>query len=286
MTADLAADLNDSYIATSGDDAQSAPSGDAYPDCSSSGWNSQNCYSAAQLVSAVNPVVSVNAAAAEGYAAADNDAATSAAKTTDVELSTLGVDVGSLGTAGATTTCLLNADCTTTGSFADASLLDGAVKVRSASDGSVEVAVAGGDYQALASLGDTMVGDGDLTAGVKPSGDAVEVSINLTLDQLLTGLGVANDLADLSAYDAGSTITLDVILGGQDAGASSNRGSGLRVGIGVNADIEISVFGLIGDSVTVQDTPSGNATDLQLAFTTAIGPTTTTDSPANEVNVK
>ena len=48
----------------------------------------------------------------------------------------------------------------------------------------------------------------------------------MTLDQLLTGLGVTDDLADYSAYDAGSTISLDVFVGGQSADSSNSRGSG------------------------------------------------------------
>jgi hypothetical protein len=288
MTSDLAADLNDAYMATSGDNAQSAPSDGSFPDCGSDGWTSNDCYSATSITSAVNPVVSVTAARAEGYAAADSNAATAAARTTDVDLSALGVDVGTLGTATSTTACPDSGDCTTSSSFDNVRLLGGAVQAKTADDGSVQVAVNGGDFQPVSDLADgTTVSDGDLSATVQPVGDAVEVSIDLTLDQLLTGLGVADDLADLSAYDAGSTITLDVILGGQDAGASNSRGSGVRVGIGVSADIEISVLGLVGDSVTVTDTPTGNVTDLQLAFTTANGPTAEDDNgPVHETNAK
>jgi hypothetical protein len=287
MTSDLAADLNDAYLASSSDNSQSAPNDGSFPDCGSDGWSQDDCYSATSIVSAVNPVVSVTAARAEGYAAQDSDGATAAARTTDVDLSALGVDVGTLGTAEASTACPDSGACTTTGSFDNVQLLGGAVQAKSNGNGAVLVAVNGDDFQPASDLaGSTAVTDGDLSATVQPVGDAVEVSVNLTLDQLLTGLGVANDLADLSAYDAGSTITLDVILGGEDAGASDSRGDGLRVGIGVTADIELSVLGLVGDSITVNDTPTGNVTDLQLAFTTATGPTAVDDSPVDETNAQ
>jgi hypothetical protein len=287
MSSDLAADLDATYVANSSGSAVSAPTDGSFPDCTGDGWGSDNCYASDTVTSAVNPVVDLNAASVRGYAAADSTGSTSGARTGGVTLSALGVDVGSLGTATSSATCTVSGTCNTTGSFTDASLLDGTVTAQSAPDGSVLVSISGGDYEPVSALtGPVSVTDGDTTATVQPAGDALEVSIPMTLDQLLAGLGVTDDLADLGAYDAGSNITLDVILGGQDAQSSTTRGSGLRVGVGVNADVEVSVFGLIGASIEAADTSSGNAADLQLAFTTATAPDEGSDAPVQQTNLK
>jgi hypothetical protein len=134
------------------------------------------------------------------------------------------------------------------------------------------VSINGGEFQPVSALtGSQSVTDGAVTAQVSAAGSALEVSVPLTLDQLLTALQQPDTLDSLGATDAGSTITLDLILGGQDTGTAGNRTAGLRVGLGLSADVEISVYGLLGASLTFADSNGGNLADIQLAYTAATG---------------
>ena len=162
MSSDLAADLDASYVANSSNAAQPAPADDTYPDCTADGWSADNCYSSDAITSAVNPVVSLSASSVRGFAAGDTTGSKSAAHTSGVTLSALGIDLGSLGTATSSAVCLPHGTCTTTDAFSGANLLDGTIAAKSAADGSVLVSLNGADYQPASGLADgTTVTDGD-----------------------------------------------------------------------------------------------------------------------------
>jgi hypothetical protein len=268
----LAADLGSSISANSAGAGQSAPDNGQLPDCGASGWDAGNCYAASSADISADPLVSIGTGGARGWAAADATASSAAAQTAHVTLSALGVLLGDLGTASSSSTCLPGQDCTTSSSFTEASLFNGALAAKSADDGSLLVSINGSDYQPASALnGPQTVHDGAVTAQVSAAGSALEVSVPVSLDQLLTALQQPDTLDSFGATDAGSTITLDLILGGQDTGTAGNRTAGLRVGLGVSADIEVSVYGLLGASLTFDDSNLGNLADIQLAYTAATG---------------
>ena len=92
----------------------------------------------------------------------------------------------------------------------------------------------------------------------------------MTLDNLLTAIGVPDTLDSLGATDTGSTVTLDLTIGaGAKSTSSGASGWGLEVGIGLDVNLQLSVLGLATIGVVAPDSSTGNLVDLQLAYTSA-----------------
>ena len=208
----------------------------------------------------------------QGYAAADATGSYSAARTAGLDLSVLGISLGDLGVASSSSQCLASGVCSSAGTLASLSLLSGVVSARTATDGSLQVSVNGSSFAPLSALtSPTTVSAAGVTATVQAQGAALRVNVALSLDQLLGALGIADVLSSLNASVLSSTITLSLTIG---AGQATTTGGvsawGLELGLGLSADIEISVVGLVQVSVVVPgDATSGNLLDLELAYTTA-----------------
>ncbi len=270
LVSDLVGGLSGTGLVANSTSSSQSPPGSGFPTCTSGGWSTDNCYSVASVPVPAAPVLNLTTGALQGYAAADSSGAYASAQTAGVSLSLLGVNIGTLGVVSSTSQCLASTACSSGSSITGVSLLNGTVAVKSASDGSLLVSVNGGGYASLAALGQSTVSAAGLSAIVGPSNGYLKVAISLSLDQLLTGLGISDVLSSLNASDSGSQITLTLMLGGRQDSASETRAWGLRLGVGLTADIGISVLGLVSAAVSVTDSSAtGDLVDLQLAYTSA-----------------
>ena len=259
------------YEANSPNTPQSPPSS-GFPDCSTGTWTSATCYGPLVPTISAAPLLTLGTGTLQGYAAADATGSYSAARTAGLDLSVLGISLGDLGVASSSSQCLASGVCSSAGTLASLSLLSGVVSARTATDGSLQVSVNGSSFAPLSALtSPTTVSAAGVTATVQAQGAALRVNVALSLDQLLGALGIADVLSSLNASVLSSTITLSLTIG---AGQATTTGGvsawGLELGLGLSADIEISVVGLVQVSVVVPgDATSGNLLDLELAYTTA-----------------
>jgi hypothetical protein len=262
--------LGTGFSATSPGAAQSPPAS-GYPDCSTSGWNTGDCYG--PLVPSVSaaPLVTIGTGTVQGYAAADATGSYARAQTTDLVLSLLGVSIGDLGVATSSSQCLATRVCSSAGQLAGVSLFGGALAVRTDSTGALQVSVGGGAYASLTAFTSTTVTGSGVTAHAAAQGSTLRVGVDLTLDQLLTTLGIADTLSQLGAADAGSTVTLTLSFGsGTSTGTDDTRAWGLDIGVGLAVNASISVLGLVSVNLTVSDTSAnGDLLDLQLGYSAA-----------------
>ena len=254
--------------------SQSAPSSGTWPACSDSGWNSTNCYNASTTAAAGGVPVSLSLGAAKGWASSDSSTAAAGSQVASASVTALGLNVATVDTAQSVTSCTgpngsQSGSCTSSPSFGTANLVGGGVKVTSAADGSLLVSVGGASPVPVGSLpGQSTVTWNGSTVAVTASGSSLELAIPMTLDQLLSQLGIADTLSSLNATDDGSTITLDVYVGPWSA-SSPSRTAGLRIGIGLTADIAVSVLGLVDVTVSQGDSSLGNLAAVELAYTAA-----------------
>lgn len=271
LVSDLATLTGGGYSASSNGSTTSPPSS-GYPTCSAGGWTSDNCFGPTVPNVAAAPLLSVGTGTLQGYATADSTGAYGQARTAGVMLTVLGLPIGNLGAVESSAQCLSTGVCKGQATLADLSLLGGAITARTGDDGSLQVALNHSAFATVGSYGSptTLAGTG-LTASAQAAGGRLKVTISLSLDQLLSALGVPNTLVDLNASDAGSTIALTVTIGSSSSSDSeSAKAAGLQIGLGVNAAIGISILGLATIQVAAQDTSdTGDLVDLQLGYTTA-----------------
>jgi hypothetical protein len=271
LIADVAAGLDGSgYVANSPDTAQSPP-GSGFPTCGSTGWTGGDCFGPLLPAVSAAPLISVGTGTVQGYGAADATGAYGAAQTSNVAVSLLGISLGSLGVAGSTSQCLANRVCSSTGTLTGLSLLSGAVAAK-ITGGALQVSLNGGAYKSLGSITSPVtLSAAGITATAQTVNGMLQLNVGLSLDSLLTALGIADVLSSLGASDNGSTITLTVNLGaGTSTSTDTTSGWGLEVGLGLSANVSISVLGLIGITVAAPDTTTtGDLMDMQLAYSAA-----------------
>jgi hypothetical protein len=273
LVADLVTGLTASgYSAASPTSAQSPPAS-GFPNCSSNGWSADDCFGPLVPTVSAAPLLTVGSGTLQGYAAADSTGAFGQAQTAGVLLSVLGISVGNLGAATSASQCLSSRVCTSSATLTSLSLLGGTVAAKTASDGSLLVSLSGGSYAALSTLSSpvTLTPAGILSASAQAVGGALQLKIGLSLTDLLSAFGIPNVLASLNATDTGSTVSLTLTIGpGTKSATDSATAWGLEVGIGLSANIQLSILGLVTVGVVVPaDSTTGNLVDLQLAYTSA-----------------
>lgn len=283
LISDLVAGLTGSgYVANSPTSAQSPPAS-GFPTCGSNGWSTDDCYGPLVPTISAAPLLTLGTGTLQGYAAADSTGAYARSRTAGLTLSLLGVSVGNIGVSDSTSQCLATRVCSSTASLTGVSLLGGAVRVQSDSSGAVQVSLNNGSFVALSSLtSSTTVSAAGVTAHVQGQGSMLRVGIDLSLTQLLGALGVADVLGTLGATDAGTTASLTLTVGtGKATATDTTKAWGLELGVGLSANVAISVLGLISVGVSAPDTTTnGDLFDAQFAYTAAANADSTNTSGA------
>lgn len=271
IVSDLAALTDADQTASSGELSQPPPAS-GFPTCGTTGWDIGNCYGPTVPTVSAAPVLSLGTGTMQGFATADPTGSYAQAHAAHLQLSLLGIPIGDLGVADGATTCAAAGACTASATLADASLLGGQLGLSTASDGSLQVSIAGAPAVALSTLTSPVALSvaGLVSATVQANGDAVGVQIGLTLGSLLSALGLPDVLTGLAGATDSSTVTLDLTIGAStSASASGAEAVGLNLSIGLAVDVTVSLLGLGSVSLSLPDTSGGNLVDLQLARTTA-----------------
>jgi hypothetical protein len=270
------------YYANSPSSAQSPPAS-GYPTCASDGWNSDDCYGPLVPTISAAPLLTLGTGTLQGYAAADSTGSFGQAQTAGLMLSLLGINVGNLGVASSASQCLASHVCSSSSTLTGLSLLAGAVAAKTASDGSLLVSLNSGSYVALSTVSSpvTLSAAGVLSATAQSVGGALQLKIGLSLHDLLGALGIADVLSSLDATDSGSAVTLTMTIGpGTQTASDTTSAWGLEVGIGLSANLQLSVLGLVTVGLVATDPTGANLVDLQLGYTSAVNATNTDPSGA------
>ena len=282
---------NAGLTATTPASTQSAPAS-GFPNCTTGGWNRQDCYSASSgNALGVPGVLSLGLNAAQGYAAADSTGYQAAAQVADPSLSLLGISIGDLGVAQSSATCPTTGSCSASVSLTNASLLGGLIKLKTATGSNLlQVQLGTNPWIPLSSLGTslTAVGTG---ISAKADGTFLQINISISLTQLLSGLGLGGLLSSLAGLDlTGTSLTLSVLVG---PGSSTSNGAtawGLDVGLDLSGSINISatslLSGLLGSAsitipsgITGSPTALGNLASLELAYTAVTAGSAVSSAP-------
>lgn len=110
---------------------------------------------------------------------------------------------------------------------------------------------------------------------VQPFGNAIKVTVPLTLAQILTGLGLDSSVTTELLNDAvaGTGLSLNLVIGPNTQVTSTTaKAWGLGVGVDLSGALNFSLLGLVGASVSLPTGISGgnfgNVVDLRLGYAT------------------
>jgi hypothetical protein len=201
------------------------------------------------LPTAVNPLVSASAAAAK--ATCPND--------------------GAVGATRPATAPSINETVTSVnllGGLVTFGVLDGYLST---------LRVNGTSYQVNGPKGSGIPELGSVTvAGVTiaPYGNSISISIPLTVNQVLTGLGLpASIISALTGFSPTSSVTMNLIVGPNSAVTSTSASAwGLGIGVDLSGSLSFNVLDLVSATVKIPTGVGrgnlGNLLDLRLAYTT------------------
>lgn len=273
FVSDLAAGLTGVSFAADSSSSAGSMSGD-YPSCSSPGWSDGNCFGPLLPAVAAPPLVTVTTGTLQGYAGTDDTGAKAQSRAADLGLNVLGLQLGTLGAANASASCTAAGDCTASSTLTGLNLLGGKVLARTGSTG-LEVSLNGSAYAPLATYsGVTSVTAGLVSATAQSAGNMLQLRIGITLSQLLSALGIGASLDDLNTADAGTSVSLILTIG---AGSVTTGGTatayGLRIGLGLDAAVSLSVLGLVSANVNVAAGANALVT-VDLGYVSAKAPET------------
>jgi hypothetical protein len=108
---------------------------------------------------------------------------------------------------------------------------------------------------------------------VTPYGNAVRVSIPLTVNQVLTGLGLpASVISALTGFSPTSSVTMNLIVGPNSALTSTTASAwGLGIGVDLSGSLSFNILDLVTANVKIPTGVGsgnfGNVLDLRLAYT-------------------
>ncbi|MBN9619739.1 MAG: hypothetical protein J0H43_08405, partial [Actinobacteria bacterium] len=260
--------------ATNSGTSTPTPSAGTYPTCTASGWSTSDCYGPLVPTVSLPSLLTLSSGTTQGYAAYSSTTGYSAAaKVADPVLGLLGITLANLGIVQSTSSCTSNGSCTQTQSISGASLLGGAVQL-SLANGRFLATVNGVQVSGVA----VPLSVAGIGATISANGNLLTVKIALTLTQLLNSLGLGSLLSSVvglvDANNGGPSATLTLTVG---PGSSTSNGTtsawGLDVGVDLSANINISLLGLAGVSISVPSgiggSNYGNLLDLKLAYTNA-----------------
>ena len=109
---------------------------------------------------------------------------------------------------------------------------------------------------------------------IAPYGNSVRVSIPLTVNQVLAGLGLPSSvISALNGFSPTSSVTMSLIVGPNSTVTSKSASAwGLGIGIDLAGDLAFNVLDLVTATVHIPTGVgggnSGNLLDLRLAYTT------------------
>ena len=271
ITTQLSALSSNSSLQATSPSAQAADPAPNWPSCTDGTFSSSTCYLASNVGASGGSLVSLNIPTVRGYTLADangGQALSGRAETTHPDLSVLGVDIGDLGAITASSSCDTAgspiADPAGASSLTGMNLLGGAVTA-TVSAGAMNVAVNGAPLTGTAS-----VPFGSSTVQVTADGSSVDLSIPLSLSDLLDGLGSS---APAGITDIGdSALALTVKLGPGISNKSDGTVAwGLEAEVGLNGTLDLGIAGLATATLSIAPTggvdPSANLLDLGLAVT-------------------
>jgi len=194
-------------------------------------------------------------------------------------LSVLGISAADLGVATATATCPASGSPSATTSLSGVNLFAGAVQAKVAGgSGLLQVSLNGGAYQSVSGLSSTLTQVPGTSVSVRANGNFLQVSEAVSLDTLLSALGLTTLLSGLSGLvdTSGTALTLSITIGpGSSSDASGASAWGLEVGADLSGTVSVNMLSVLGGllggaTITIptgiNGTSYGNLLDLKLAY--------------------
>jgi hypothetical protein len=161
------------------------------------------------------------------------------------------------------------ADPSVSVSATDVTLLGGLVRLDVLNGAVADLTINGASVGTLANLAPIALPGG---VTVRSYGTSVRVDVTLSLDQLLTGLGLAGlAVSQLLADVTSSSLTLSILAGpNSTVTANSAKAWGLGLGVDLSGSLEFDLLGLAGARVALPTGIGagnfGNVLDLRLAY--------------------